>query len=804
MNNELTDEQIYKGNVLKKNTIRFDHFIAIFYRRWILFKRSSKTTIMSIIASVFFCSLTLIAQYLISTLAHEKVEMISFKSYNTNNSNIVLVFNQSDPQYIPYIETLTKMFYNDTGHYPNYYNFSNRFYMNAWMYRNAGKKPDKKVSIITGFIFNKLNDTTEIYDIPVLFNSSIGFDDSISRPGLFASVQVSRLKWKHIYGFDKDIKYSVTTLSKRSLDHLFGNIAPMLLSGSLLSLIPLFVSQPIIDTVGEVRDYMVSSSLTLFPYYAAIFLFDFILWIIAVTLQWGLLAIFRTRAILDNAFTTWYNFVMCGPSFIIFNYCISFCFSSPESASRVAFITLSIILLIPIIVDIIRNYADNPLWYEWFLSFFPFGIMQRSQMCIYVHIGYLREPLKYYMTSKQHQAFFIMQYIDCVIYGIVLTIIENVRLKLRRGSAQHIFQGFSEFFAAEKARHHITDEAKQMELETLTDNPNSDSAVKIISVSRLFFDTAGKPVPAVNCVSLNIKRNSIFGFLGANGAGKTTLIKMITSLLPPSDGKILVEGNDISKFYNPRILSICPQFNNHLCPEMTANEHFYVYSLIHGLCDEYIQKTIPRLIEGLDLEEIKDRPLRELSGGDERKVAIALSFLAPAKIILLDEPTASLDPVARRKVHEMILSFKGQKTFMLCTHLLSEAEYLCDMISIMIKGCVYTCGTSQYLTQKFGKDYRIEVILKDELGSTERKCNQFFSERLPNSILSITRRKARIYLVPAHQYSLPQLFRIMQEGQNGDYGITYFTCSSSSLERVFMELIHMSETDDMEFANSNP
>jgi ABC-type multidrug transport system ATPase subunit len=182
-----------------------------------------------------------------------------------------------------------------------------------------------------------------------------------------------------------------------------------------------------------------------------------------------------------------------------------------------------------------------------------------------------------------------------------------------------------------------------------------------------------------------------------------------------------------------------------------------------------------------------------------RKLAIALSFLGPAKIVLLDEPTASLDPVARHHVHEMIVDYKGEKTFMLCTHLLSEAETLCDMISIMIKGCVYTVGSPGYLSDKFGTEYKVDVMLKDETEETGRKCDEFFQAALPSAKLSITRPKARIYNVPANELTLPQLFTAMEKGKQGDGGFTYYTCSSSSLERVFMEIVRMSECDDIVF-----
>jgi ABC-type multidrug transport system ATPase subunit len=144
----------------------------------------------------------------------------------------------------------------------------------------------------------------------------------------------------------------------------------------------------------------------------------------------------------------------------------------------------------------------------------------------------------------------------------------------------------------------------------------------------------------------------------------------------------------------------------------------------------------------------------------------------------------------------MITSFKGEKTFMLCTHLLSEAEALCDNISIMIKGCVYTVGSPGYLSDKFGTEFKVDVMLTDNSDAAGAACDEFFAERLPKAKLSITRPRARIYNVPASDLTLAQLFTVMEEGKEDKAGFNYYTCSSSSLERVFMEIVHMSEGDD--------
>jgi ABC-type multidrug transport system ATPase subunit len=105
-----------------------------------------------------------------------------------------------------------------------------------------------------------------------------------------------------------------------------------------------------------------------------------------------------------------------------------------------------------------------------------------------------------------------------------------------------------------------------------------DYALRIANCCPLFFNTAGKPICALNCVSLGITNGALFGSLGANGAGKTTPIKMITSTLTISDRKIEIMGGDIAEYNDPMLLAICPQFKAHLCMELTPSTHFRVYS----------------------------------------------------------------------------------------------------------------------------------------------------------------------------------------------------------------------------------
>lgn len=226
---------------------------------------------------------------------------------------------------------------------------------------------------------------------------------------------------------------------------------------------------------------------------------------------------------------------------------------------------------------------------------------------------------------------------------------------------------------------------------------------------------------------------------------------------------------------------------------MTPREHFHLYRLIHRFSANESRELATRLVQILDLTKYIDKPVRELSGGNMRKLAVALAFFSPSDIILLDEPTSSLDPVARRNVHNLIMEYRSRKTFMLCTHLLNEAEALCDVISIMIKGCVYTYGSPQYLSAKFGTEYKIDIMLDDDSDESYVKVDNFFANKLPLAELTISRPRARIYSIPASMIKLSELFMIMGKGKKEDNGFCYYTCSSSSLESVFMEIVKISE-----------
>lgn len=192
---------------------------------------------------------------------------------------------------------------------------------------------------------------------------------------------------------------------------------------------------------------------------------------------------------------------------------------------------------------------------------------------------------------------------------------------------------------------------------------------------------------AVDDISFSVQEGQCFGLLGPNGAGKTTTIEMMEGILSPTSGEILFEGKPIDKDYYQ---GVGIQFQH------TAIQDFLTVKETLAMFANFYKQSLPasQLIEMCALEEIVDRDTRKLSGGQRQRLLLALAMLNDPKIIFLDEPTTGLDPQSRRNFWRLIDNIKSQnKTILLTTHYMDEAETLCDDIVIMDRGKIAQQGT---------------------------------------------------------------------------------------------------------------
>ncbi|OHX65197.1 ABC transporter ATP-binding protein [Flammeovirga pacifica] len=217
---------------------------------------------------------------------------------------------------------------------------------------------------------------------------------------------------------------------------------------------------------------------------------------------------------------------------------------------------------------------------------------------------------------------------------------------------------------------------------------------------------------AVNKITFDVKKGEIFGFLGANGAGKSTAMRMLTGLLSPTSGAATVAGYDVfteQEKIKKNIGYMSQKFS--LYNDLTLMENITFYGGIYGLSNTQIKERGEKLIERLDLGNIKKKLLKEVPLGWKQKIAFSVATLHNPKVVFLDEPTGGVDPITRRQFWEMIYEKADQgMTVFVTTHYMDEAEY-CHRISMMVHGEIHGYGTPKELKKEFNAQNMDEVFI---------------------------------------------------------------------------------------------
>ena len=224
-----------------------------------------------------------------------------------------------------------------------------------------------------------------------------------------------------------------------------------------------------------------------------------------------------------------------------------------------------------------------------------------------------------------------------------------------------------------------------------------------------------KEKTAVNGIKLEINKGELFGLLGTNGAGKTTTIKMLSTLILPTDGEVKINGLDIIKDRQKikEILNVSPQ-ETAIAPNLSVKENLEFMAGVYQIPNKEVK--INELVKLFKLEEVLKQKAKTLSGGWQRKVSIAISLINDPEILFLDEPTLGLDVIARKELWKVIENLKGKITIILTTHYMEEAESLSDRIGIMAKGRLIDVGTAEEIKIRAGTDNFEDAFVKIATG----------------------------------------------------------------------------------------
>ncbi|KAM3838356.1 LOW QUALITY PROTEIN: phospholipid-transporting ATPase ABCA1-like [Diretmus argenteus] len=219
---------------------------------------------------------------------------------------------------------------------------------------------------------------------------------------------------------------------------------------------------------------------------------------------------------------------------------------------------------------------------------------------------------------------------------------------------------------------------------------------------------------AVDGLSLGFYEGQITSFLGHNGAGKTTTMSILTGLFPPTSGTAYILGKDIRTELSTirQNLGVCPQ-HNVLFSMLTVEEHIWFYARLKGLSEDKVKAEMEQIVNDVGLPHKRQERTSTLSGGMQRKLSVALAFVGGSKVVILDEPTAGVDPYARRGIWDLLLKYRQGRTIILSTHHMDEADILGDRIAIISHGKLCCVGSSLFLKTQLGTGYYLTLVKRD-------------------------------------------------------------------------------------------
>ncbi|KAL4218252.1 ATP-binding cassette sub- A member 5 [Mactra antiquata] len=333
------------------------------------------------------------------------------------------------------------------------------------------------------------------------------------------------------------------------------------------------------------------------------------------------------------------------------------------------------------------------------------------------------------------------------------------------------------------------------DIEPVLPNMESKAAVFIENLCKKFPNKEkgqkDKPIKAVDNLSLTIYEDQITAILGHNGAGKTTTMNILTGLTGPSSGSAKILGYDCSDPQDIETLrsmtGVCPQ-HNILFDVLNCTEHLKLFAGIKGVPEDRMEKEIHDALESVDLLDQKDVLCEHLSGGQKRKLSVAISVIGDPKLIFLDEPTAGMDPYSRRHLWSVLKDKKKGRIILLTTHFMDEADILADRKAIINKGHLRCCGSSLFLKNRFGLGYHLNMVVDSNCDPA--RVDNFVSNIIEGSETNRSHGKELDITLPHNQVNkFADLFSKLEDKTTSEsLGVKNFGVSMTTLEEVFLKL----------------
>jgi len=501
-----------------------------------------------------------------------------------------------------------------------------------------------------------------------------------------------------------------------------------------------FISLLVKERTNNSKHLMRISGINIFSYWLVNYLFEFVKYYITGGICLICLFIFK--------FYKKYFYIMYlvyGPAMVSLTYAMSFFFSD-ESNAQNAIILLNFLFgdlgsIIILILRMLDSMKDTAKIIQHVLSLTPTFCFDFSFNLLLNRIAIYRADYDQDVWYKFNGDEMIKDWnlmlplivycsSECVIYTILFVILESRSYSFKKPKDEILVSNNKDKDVESEAKraNSISEILIPYEISENEDDDflsinerilpkHSNVALRVKNLRKIYKNgCCKKGNVAINNLNFCVEPGECFGLLGLNGAGKTTTFKCITQEIGPTNGNIVVFGKDINGKFNElnKIFGYCPQFDA-IFEHMTVYENLEFYATIKGIRTNLIRQVVTFMIQGMSLTEFTNKISGRLSGGNKRKLSVAISMLGSPPIILLDEPSTGMDPEARRFMWSVIhkMSTKGRKSsVIMTTHSMDEAETLCKRMGIMVNGEFVCLGTANQIKEKYGYGYEADVRIK--------------------------------------------------------------------------------------------
>ncbi|CAG5124847.1 unnamed protein product, partial [Candidula unifasciata] len=516
----------------------------------------------------------------------------------------------------------------------------------------------------------------------------------------------------------------------------------------------------------------------------------------------------------SSMFLIYICFLLYGSSIISFAFMITPFFNKSKVAGAVTGFSTVIISCIYLAIsqtrDVMSYDSKVPAAAQWLLcllSPISFATFVDQALFLDIHMnGFgFNEALTY--GKFPLYAPIVMLLVDTILYAVLMIYFDNVipgefgvkkkPLYFLQSSYWCPRQADMETSQLVSPTHSLS---QTIDVEPVGRDMQDKVAMRISSLTKSFKQD-GEIYKAVDGFCLDIYEGQITCLLGHNGAGKTTLINMLTGVIAPTSGSAHILGLDITQTGDLEQIrkrcGICPQ-HNILFDDLSCREHLEMFANIKGVPPPLINATVQQALADVDLKSQSETFAKNLSGGQKRKLSVAIALIGDPKFIFLDEPTAGMDPFSRRLLWSLLKRMKEGRLVLLTTHFMDEADILADRKAFIRRGKLRCCGSSLFLKNKFGVGYHLTMVV-------EPNCDVYVVTRLLRSVIpdvehTRSHGKEISYTVPLQDVSkFSDLFENLDKVAESN-GIKSYGVSMTTLEEVFLKL-EAKESEDIEEEN---